>query len=235
VDQNDQGGILDKAKEALSNLFGGGDDTGRPTIDSMSSETEPTAEYPTETSAPSGAGSYPEYKTGTDQDSATGDYPTATGAGTGVTDPSYSDPSYYAASSTTEYSPQYKSGTDQDSMTGGEQSAPGAGTGMGLSDSDVAQLDLGTPQSTTRRTTTDTEVVPTSEGFDTDTESPVGARSGAYASTSGETAYDAGAGTGSSLSDSGTSFRPAGETTAEYGLERETIQRPDEDDALDAP
>jgi hypothetical protein len=110
---------------------------------------------------------------------------------------------------------------------------------MGLTDSDVAQLDLGTTERPTWDATTDTEVVTTTTGFDTSTsgydtgiETPAGVASGA---TSAETTYDAGAGTESSLSGSDTSFRPAGESTTEYGLERETIQRPPEDDTLDAP
>jgi hypothetical protein len=200
MDQNDEGGFLDKAKNAINNLFGGEDQAAADDVPANIA-----TDVPSVTATPA-----VDYKTGTDQDTATGDYPTATGAGTGVVDPSLADPADFAASSTNEYSPQYKSGTDQDSPTGDYPT-------------ETDTLDW--------NASTETEVVSPAPTFDANTTSTVGATPGVARTTAGETPYDAGAGTGSSLSGSDTPLQP----TEEYGMETETIRRTPEEDTADQP
>lgn len=229
MDQDDQGGFLDKAKEAIGNLFGG-DDTA--TSDTASEPVRETTDYTMETTddVPSSVtGNAPEYKSGTDQDSTTGDYPTATGAGTGVAQTEATGITDWSAPSTSDVGLQYKSGTDQDSATGDYPTATGGGTG--ISDSGSTDWNAGTTGTSTWDASTDTEVVTPSAGFDTDVSSPVGATADTYSATSAESGYDAGAGTGSSLSGSDTSFTP----TSEYGVESETVRRTNDEEILDQP
>lgn len=206
VDQNSDEGILDKAKNAISNLFGGEGTDASDDIPADIGTTQPT------------------YKTSTDQDTATGSYPTSTGQGTGVAadDITSSD---WAQSSTTEPAPEYKSGTDQDTDTGRSATVSDVARG------DMSGYDSPATGSSTWDAPTETEVVTPATNYDAQIASPAGAAQREFRSGSTQGGYDAGAGAGSSLSGSDTRFEPTGEPD----LESETVRRSIDEEPIDQP